>query len=92
MLETVAVPSPTLIVVTSGHKASTCDAVTTPPLTLNAVPTNPDPGFERLEQETGSTEFSTLDVTGPGSGLAAVVVGGAAVSAGADLTTVGVLA
>jgi hypothetical protein len=44
-----------------------------------------------LKQEIGSTDLSTLAVTGPGSGLAAVVVEGAAVVDGAEVTTVAVL-
>jgi hypothetical protein len=49
-----------------------------------------DPRFG-LEQETGSTDFSTLAVTGPTSGLAADAVDDDAVAAGADPATVTVL-
>ncbi len=58
---------------------------------MNPVPTKPDPAPSRLEQETGSTDFSTLDVIGPGTGLAAFVLVGAAVAAGPDPTTLAVL-
>jgi hypothetical protein len=63
----------------------------TPVLTLNPVPAKSDPRFG-LEQEVGSTDFSTLAVTGPTSGLAVDVVDDAAVAAGVDSTTVAVLA
>jgi hypothetical protein len=59
---------------------------------MNPVPTKPDPPPFRLKQETGSTDFSTLEVIGPGTGLAAFVLDGAAVAAGADPTTVTVAA
>jgi hypothetical protein len=58
---------------------------------MNPVPTKPDARFG-LEHETGSTDSSTLDVTGPGSGLAVGVVDGVAAAAGVDPTTVTVLA
>jgi hypothetical protein len=45
-----------------------------------------------LRQVTGSTDFSTLDVTARGSGLAAVVVDGAAAAAATDPMSVMVLA
>ena len=83
LVETVPVPSPRPIVVAGGHATNACDAITTPVLTLNPVPMKSDPRFG-LEQETGNTDFSTLAVTGPTSGLAADPVYDAAVAAEAD--------
>ena len=64
-----------------------CDAVTTAVLTVNPVHTKPNPGFG-LKEETREYGFSTLDVTGPTSGLAADVGDDAAVAAGVDLPSV----
>jgi hypothetical protein len=61
-----SVPSPRPIVVAGGHAASRCDAVTTPVLTRNPVPTKTDSAFG-LKRETGNTDFSTLDMTGRGT-------------------------
>ena len=91
LVETVPVPSPRPIVVAGGHATNTCDAVTTPVLTLNPVPMKSDPRFG-LEQETGNTDFSTLAVTGPTTGLGGDVVDDAAVADGVDPSTVTVSA